>query len=104
MFSSALVKSIIAAILLVAQASAFIPITNGPTLDAKKGKIAGIGGMDGPKPPTLGGVGAVKIKTAASVAPKKKGTTMKANKPANKKKVDTKKEKVDFFIKMPWSK
>ena len=49
----------VAALLLVlaAPASAFIPITNGPTLDAKKGKIAGIGGLDGPKPLTFGGHG-----------------------------------------------
>jgi len=96
----------IAVILLAAQASAFVPITNGPTLDAKKGKIAGIGGMDGPKPVTLGGAGAFRI----GADPKEKGTKVKANKnkPNNKKKVEAKKatnnKKVDFMIKMPWSK
>jgi hypothetical protein len=40
---SFILKLISAALLLVSLTSAFIPVTNGPTLDAKQGKIAGIG-------------------------------------------------------------
>ncbi|KAL7540189.1 hypothetical protein ACHAXR_009925 [Thalassiosira sp. AJA248-18] len=87
-------------VIVVAQtASAFVPITAGPSLDAKKGKIAGIGGMDGPKPPTSGGVGAFKVGAKAKDTPKKK-ITKKANntaKAANPK-------IPNFFIKTPWTK
>mmetsp|Transcript_4719 Transcript_4719/g.11890 ORF Transcript_4719/g.11890 Transcript_4719/m.11890 type:complete len:104 (-) Transcript_4719:299-610(-) len=103
MFSSTSVNCVIAATLLVVvqRTSAFVPVTAGPSLDAKQGKIAGIGGIDGPKPLTIGGIGAAKISTKAkAVAPKKKAVAKKA---AGKKTTDTKK-KADFTIKMPWSK
>lgn len=98
MFS--VVKFIIAVIVVAQTASAFVPITAGPSLDAKKGKIAGIGGMDGPKPPSSGGVGAFKVGAKAKETPKKK-ITKKANntaKAANPSKIP------NFFIKTPWTK
>eukprot|EP00584_Thalassiosira_punctigera_P008981 CAMPEP_0172525776 /NCGR_PEP_ID=MMETSP1067-20121228/788_1 /TAXON_ID=265564 ORGANISM="Thalassiosira punctigera, Strain Tpunct2005C2" /NCGR_SAMPLE_ID=MMETSP1067 /ASSEMBLY_ACC=CAM_ASM_000444 /LENGTH=97 /DNA_ID=CAMNT_0013309119 /DNA_START=79 /DNA_END=372 /DNA_ORIENTATION=+ len=97
MFS--VVKFFMAVLLLAQTALAFVPVTAGPSLDQKKGKIAGIGGIDGPKPVTIGGMGAVKVGGPKNKAAPKKVAAKKANKakPAEKK-------KVDFFIKTPWSK
>ena len=128
MFST---KLIIAAslLLLVSYASAtlshstpvaFIPITSGPTLDEKKAKIAGIGGVDGIKPIKFGGIG--KFGVAADKKKKDSNAAKKAaaggyggkknNKkqtplspPANKKESNEKKKKTpSFYIKTPWSK
>ena len=55
-------KCIIAVLLVAQTASAFIPVTSGPTLNQEQGKIAGIGGIGGPKPMSSGGVGAFSIK------------------------------------------
>mmetsp|Transcript_33872 Transcript_33872/g.64474 ORF Transcript_33872/g.64474 Transcript_33872/m.64474 type:complete len:105 (+) Transcript_33872:183-497(+) len=101
-----IIKCIVAFLLLAQTASAFVPVTAGPSLDAKKGKIAGIGGIEGPKPIAIGGVAAFKVKAspkakakAKAVAPKNKKNAKKVNnaKPAEKK-------SNNFFIKTPWSK
>ena len=111
MSSSPIVKCILAAILLVAtQVSAFapmiIPISNGPTLDAKQGKIAGIGGLNGPKPTGNGGIGAFRIKAdAKKAAPKAKANAKKvAPKAKANAKKDTTTEKKNMWLKNPWSK
>lgn len=67
-------KCIIAVLLVAQTVSAFIPVTSGPTLNQEQGKIAGIGGIDGPKPMSSGGVGAFSIKgknKKATPTPKK---------------------------------
>mmetsp|Transcript_13067 Transcript_13067/g.19691 ORF Transcript_13067/g.19691 Transcript_13067/m.19691 type:complete len:102 (+) Transcript_13067:115-420(+) len=98
-----IIKCIVAFLLLAQTASAFVPVTAGPSLDAKKGKIAGIGGIEGPKPISNGGVAAFKVKATpkakAKEAPKNKKNAKKVNnaKPAEKK-------SNNFFIKTPWSK
>ena len=97
---------IIASIFLLQHACSFVlivPITNGPTLNKKQSKAAGIGGMGGIKELSGGGLGAAKIggkkDTKNSKAPAAKKATNKKAAAA-----DSKKEKPSFFIKTPWSK
>ena len=104
MFSSGAFKCIAVTVLLAAPLSAFVPVTNGPTLDAKQGKIAGIGGIDGPKPLTSGGIGSFKVGSNSKTDPKKKESGAKVTKPNNKKATPEAKNKVDFWIRTPWSK
>lgn len=104
MFSSGAFKCIALTALLAGHSSAFVPVTNGPTLDAKQGKIAGIGGIDGPKPVTSGGIGSFKVGSNSKTEPKKKESTAKVTKANNKKAAPEAKKKVDFWIKTPWSK
>ena len=111
MFSSPVFTFISAAILLMAQTSAFVPITSGPSLDQKQGKIAGIGGLDGPKPPTAGGIGSFKVGSKSKPAAKKEATKKAAPKSifgkanvAKKPSAAEPKKKVDLWIKTPWSK
>jgi hypothetical protein len=114
-----LLKFITASILLAAQTTAFVPVTSGPSLNQQQGKIAGIGGIDGPKPPTSGGIGSFKVGSKSKAAPVKKEAPKKAapknnifaKKEAPKKVVGKAnaaaaepKKKVDLWIKTPWSK
>ncbi|KAL3776428.1 hypothetical protein ACHAWO_007844 [Cyclotella atomus] len=106
MLSSSVFKLLLAAIVLLT-ASAFIPVTNGPTLDQKQGKIAGIGGLEGPKPPTSGGIGSFKVGSNSKAAPKKETPKKQvvAKKTNNNKKAPVEeKKKTNLWIKTPWSK
>jgi len=120
---------IFSVILLIACASAFapvsnqqqqrsstalniIPISNGPILNSKQAKAAGIGGLNGTKDLTSGGLGAFGVKGKST--PDKKNTNKKAGSfgmpavgkakaPPAKKAAEAKKP-VNLFTKMPWSK
>lgn len=88
-----IVKCIIAVLLVAQTASAFIPVTSGPTLSQEQGKAAGIGGLNGPKGLTSGGVGAFSIKGAPKKNEKatpKKAPVKKNNFFAAKKVTNTK--------------
>lgn len=107
----------IAAILLIAQASAFVPssapLTTTTSLSVER-KVTGLGGSyyDGTKSPTLGGISAFKIKPKT----KKEEKTVVAKKVAAAKPVAKKnvkgaaaaavEEKAtgNLWTKMPWSK
>ena len=107
--------------------TAFVPINAGPSLDAKKAKIAGIGGEDGIKEIKMGGIGSFKVKPGANkkdnenkkkVVQKSKNRqpmgyrsananwdgakNKKSSKPVEKK--EEKKKAVGGGFKMPWSK
>ena len=119
---------IFSVILLIAYASAFappvsnqqqrsttalniIPISNGPILNSKQAKAAGIGGINGTKDLTSGGLGAFGVKGKST--PDKKNSKKagsfgmpavgKAKAPPAKKAAEAKKP-VNLFTKMPWSK
>eukprot|EP01083_Nonionella_stella_P264841 897844_1 len=92
MFSSTFTKCILAAVMLVAQVSAFapmiIPITTGPTLDSKQAKAAGIGGISGVSQVSTGGLGAFSIRKNAKEAPvKEKKVRTRGSTPLFKKNV-----------------
>jgi len=110
----------IAAILLIAQASAFVPssspLTTTTSLSVER-KVTGLGGSyyDGTKSPTLGGISAFKIKPKT----KKEEKTVVAKKVAAAKPVAKKNVKgaaaaaaaaaeekatSNLWTKMPWSK
>ncbi len=89
-----------------------IPISNGPILNSKQAKAAGIGGLNGTKDLTSGGLGAFGVKGKST--PDKKNTNKKAGSfgmpavgkakaPPAKKAAEAKKP-VNLFTKMPWSK
>jgi hypothetical protein len=128
MFFSSLLRFSVAAILLVAYASAFvsnqqqqrgtalniIPITNGPTLNSEQAKAAGIGGLNGITNLKSGGLGAFGVAGSSG----KKNTAKKATAASNAKKAPAAsnakkapaktpaeaKKSVNLFTKMPWSK
>jgi hypothetical protein len=131
-FFSCLLRFSVAAILLVAYASAFapvsnqqqqrgntalniIPITNGPTLNSEQAKAAGIGGLNGTTNLKSGGLGAFGVagssgkKNAAKKSPAATTTAKKGPAATNAKKAPAKKpaeakKSVNLFTKMPWSK
>lgn len=64
-----------------------------------------IGGLDGPKPPTSGGIGSFKVGSNAKAVPKKEVAKKVVAKKANNKKAPVEeKKKVGMWIKTPWSK
>mmetsp|Transcript_12707 Transcript_12707/g.20820 ORF Transcript_12707/g.20820 Transcript_12707/m.20820 type:complete len:119 (+) Transcript_12707:114-470(+) len=114
-----LLRLSVAAILLIAYASAFapmsthqqrstalniIPITTGPTLNSEQSKAAGIGGLNGTKSLKSGGMGAFKVapQGAKKEAAKKKAPV--AKKVPAKKADEAKKGGVGLFTRMPWQK
>mmetsp|Transcript_25763 Transcript_25763/g.43975 ORF Transcript_25763/g.43975 Transcript_25763/m.43975 type:complete len:109 (-) Transcript_25763:236-562(-) len=108
MFSSAMIKCCIAAILLVAHTSAFapmiIPIVKQEGMNSEQGKMAGIGGLNGPKPTTSGGIGLFNVPGSKSPSAAPKKNAKKAAPKKTTKSAGEEKKKPSFFIKTPWSK
>jgi hypothetical protein len=65
------------------------------------------GGLEGPKPPTSGGIGSFKVGSNSKAAPKKETPKKQvvAKKTNNSKKAPVEeKKKTNLWIKTPWSK